>query len=600
MKRPLATIEQTVYLLAFLLALGIRLFNLGAAPLSDFEAGWALNALDVARGGVGALGPSPGYIMLTGLSIFLMGSTNFLARFWPALAGSLLVWLPYLLRREETWLEQGRIAGVIVAFGLALDPGLVALSRMAGGPMMAVSFGLLAAGFLFRGWTLPAGVFLGIALSSGAAAWSGALGLLLAWAVFRALIPAESGGSRGWPVGVRGIRNVVLFAGVTIVLVGTLFFRFPQGLGAFAATVPEFLNQWVNPSGIPASRLLFALIIYQPLALIFALVGGVKAWRQGEALLVKWVSLWALASLLIAIFNPGRQVGDLVWTLIPLWGLAGFALARFTWVDELERLPALGHAGLIFVLLALAWINMAGIARLDVALEVNRLRWLIVLGSIGLGVITTVLIALGWSVGAAWRGLVWGSALAIGLFVLSNTWGTAFSRETGDQDLWRPAPAALQVDQFISTLGDLAEWRNGRRDTLDLVVVPDAPSLRWALRDWKGAQFGPESASQSLPAAIINREDQNSPSQTVAYRGQDFAWWSSPSWIGGIPANWARWLVFREAPQRVDHVILWARGDLFPDGTLALGDESTSGQSGESGVVPPSVEEEAPESGPAE
>ncbi len=600
MKKPLATIEQTVYLIAFLLALGIRLLNLGAAPLSDFEAGWALNALDVARGGAGALGANPGYIMLTGLSFFLMGSTNFLARFWPALAGSLLVWLPYLLRREETWLEQGRIAGVIVAFGLALDPGLVALSRMAGGPMMAVSFGLLAACFLFRDWTLAAGVFLGLALSSGAAAWAGALGLFLAWAIFRALMPAESGESRVWAVWGRAIRNVALFAGVTVVLVGTLFFRYPQGLGAFAATVPEFLKQWVNPSGVPASRLLFALIIYQPLALIFAFVGGVQAWRQGEAILVKWASLWALASLLIAVFNPGRQVGDLVWTLIPLWGLAGFALARFTRVDELERIPALGHAALIFVLLALAWINMAGIARLDVALEVNRLRWLIVLGSVGLGVITTVLIALGWSIGAAWRGLVWGSALAIGLFMLSNTWGAAFLRKTGEQELWRPAPAALQVDQFMATLGDLAEWRNGRRDTLDLVVEPDAPSLRWALRDWKGAQFGSESAGQALPAVIINWEDQTSPSQTVAYRGQDFAWWASPGWIGGIPADWARWLVFREAPQRVDHIILWARGDLFPDGTLALGDDTTSGQSGESGVVPPSVDEEAPASGPAD
>ena len=42
--------ESTFYGLAFLLAIGLRLYQLGAAPLSEAEAGWALQALGLAHG----------------------------------------------------------------------------------------------------------------------------------------------------------------------------------------------------------------------------------------------------------------------------------------------------------------------------------------------------------------------------------------------------------------------------------------------------------------------------------------------------------------------------------------------------------------------
>jgi len=41
--------ETALYLLALLVALGVRMFQLGAAPAFDYEAGWALQALHVAR-----------------------------------------------------------------------------------------------------------------------------------------------------------------------------------------------------------------------------------------------------------------------------------------------------------------------------------------------------------------------------------------------------------------------------------------------------------------------------------------------------------------------------------------------------------------------
>ena len=50
MKQKQITTEEILYIIAFIAALGVRLLRLGIAPLSDFEASWALQALDVARG----------------------------------------------------------------------------------------------------------------------------------------------------------------------------------------------------------------------------------------------------------------------------------------------------------------------------------------------------------------------------------------------------------------------------------------------------------------------------------------------------------------------------------------------------------------------
>ena len=61
--------EHILYLLAFLLALGIRLLNLGAAPLSDFEADWALQSLALARGESFPLPAWAGLVIASGLPI---------------------------------------------------------------------------------------------------------------------------------------------------------------------------------------------------------------------------------------------------------------------------------------------------------------------------------------------------------------------------------------------------------------------------------------------------------------------------------------------------------------------------------------------------
>ncbi|HLE16092.1 MAG TPA: hypothetical protein VI776_15195 [Anaerolineales bacterium] len=569
-----------------LLAIGARFYRLGAAPLSDFEAERALQALQVARGEQVALGPGPAYPLLTGTLFSLFDESNFLARLLPALAGSLLVILPLIFVTEI-----GLVPALVITLGLALDPGLVAISRLAGGPILALSLELLAVGFLLRRRLILAGICAGLALLAGPAAVQGAVILGVTYFAGKWLIRGPDwlpGGHPLEPVS-RSDRNKGLVAGGAVVLAaGTLFFLFPQGLSSMAASIPAYLSGWLQPSGIPPMRLVAALIFYNPLVLVFGLLAAGRGWLGGDAR-IKWLSLWALIALLLTLVYPGRQVSDLVWVLVPLWTMAGIEIVRDLSVEKKDRLPVLGQAALIMILLALAWINLAGVSQSAGDIQSIRLRWAVIGGTVLLGFVTTLLVSLGWTRQIALSGLAWGLVAGLGLFGFANLWNATQVHPNGEQELWYPEPVTGQADLFVKTLGDLSMWRTGMRDTLDITVLSSQPSVRWALRNWPQARYLSGPLPGELPSVIVNTEGQPEPNLSAGYRGQDFAWWVYPAWQGALPPDWARWLVFRAAPQQPVHLILWARADLFPGGVL-----------GPEGGAPAEQEQEAPLDSPTQ
>jgi hypothetical protein len=184
---------------------------------------------------------------------------------------------------------------------------------------------------------------------------------------------------------------------------------------------------------------------------------------------------------------------------------------------------------------------------------------------IALGFVATLTVALGWSARVAQLGGVWGMVAFLALGVVSATWGASQVYPNGAQELWATTPEVAQVDLFVDTLRDLSLWQSGDPYSLDIVSVADAPSLRWALRDFPQAAFA-ASFPVEAPSVLISTPEQGEIGLPAAYSGQDFDWWASPAWGGALPADWLRWVVFREAPIQKNKLILWARGDLFPGG----------------------------------
>jgi uncharacterized protein (TIGR03663 family) len=581
-------LEQALAVLACALALALRFLNLGTAPLSDAEARWALQSLTLADSTHPTsqliLGAQPAYIFMTSWLFQLFGATNFLARFWPALAGCSLILVPLLFRRQLS-----RSAALIAAFGLAVDPGLVTVSRQAGGPMMSLAFGLLALGTWNNRKHLLAGVLAGLALLSGPALIQGALGFGIAWFAYRLvgdnskpdMHDAEIGAEEAsQPVTTSAahrstrdskVRTAIIAMVLTILVVGTSFFRYPQGLAAWTQTLATYLEGLTKPSGTNPFTLLAALGIFQPLALIFTII-CILRWlvKQNSSSLNTQNTIWLLvfwlfASLIFALFYPARQITDLVWVLVPLWGLAAIELGHFL-PEGKPNIVSLLQAILVLILAALLWNTLISTSQLSPVggSSPATIRLVLLLGILLLGSLTTILIGLGWNWEISQNGLVWGITSTCLVYSISVLWGAALLRPNQPSELWGVPPGTGQVDLLVSTIEDISDRQTGLPQFIQIQSTVDNPSLRWALHTFPDTQFTSILPSEDMPAVLITTQEQTAPVLTTAYRGQDFTWRVLPGWTGVLPDNFIDWLTFRQAPVINEQIILWVRSDLFP------------------------------------
>jgi hypothetical protein len=573
------TLEISLYLLAIGIALLLRLLNLGQSPLTDGEATLALQALQVARADTAAFipGPYPAYIFLTGATFSIIGAGEFLARLWPVLAGTLLVCVPFFFRHEL-----GRKTALVLAFWLAIDPGLVTVSRQVNGPMMALGFGLLALGLWHARHPAWAGIFAGLALLSGPAFWQGALMLGLAWLI-NSLLPRsaahpgevfdEAHEQVAYPARIQSLSGLAALI-TTVLVAGTYLLRYPEGLTTVVGSLTAYLSGWTIRSGLSPLTLIIALLVFQPLGMIFALV-SLGRWLvrrlqyqvEGQYPLLLPL-LWLLTSLILTLIYPSRQVNDLVWVLVPLLVIAAEGLSEYL-PEEKPHVISWLQAGLVFVLTVLLWNTL--IATSQLALRSNlptpAIQLGILLGILLLAVLTTALVALGWSWQTSRDGLVWGLVAAFAVYSTSILWGSAQIRPGQPQELWGIPPGTGQVQLALGTLNDLSNWHTGLRDEIDIVSTVDTPSIRWALRNYRSARFTNELAPGDMPSVIITPSSAETPALTAAYRGQDFVWWVRPAWEGPVPDDFINWFTFRKAAVGYDYIILWARSDLFPGGS---------------------------------
>jgi hypothetical protein len=578
-----SNLEPGLYTLAFILALGLRFIQLGAPLLSDAEAAWTMQALNVTRGLRPTLGPQPGYVMLTSALFYLFDSTNFLARFWPALFGTLLTLVPLAFRERI-----GRIPALVLAFGLALDPGLVSLSRQAGSLIPALAAAALAWAAWERRIPPLAGFFAGLALLGGPSLWLGLLIFGLTYALTQGLLPTvETEADPNVPA--RSVRDELKLAGVyalgTLLAVGTLFFLSPNGISAALASLPAFLNGWGHPSGVSASRLLLVLAVYQPFPILFAVAALLRAaWmrrqiknlpedapayaldaiRKKSAPALR-LGVWALVALLLTLFYPAREIGDLAWALIPLWALAALEISNHLHLPE-DRLETFGALALTLVLLGFAWLDFTSLNFVGYQSSEWTTRIYLLAGALALLALSLLLVGLGWSPEIALRGGLWGLMTVMVFYTLGAAWGGTGLRTPAGVELWMSEAQPGQLDLIAQTADEASEWSTGIATDLPVLIVGvESPALEWVLR-----RHPVERTSSldllSTPEIVVSPVV-NDLSLAAAYRGQDFYLRHSPVWSQLPPFDWIRWLTLRDYPRQSDAVVLWVRDDLFIDAT---------------------------------
>ena len=583
--------------LAFVLALAVRLLRLGEMPLSDAEAAWAMQAFDLSRGLPLGFGPQPGYINLTAIFFFVLQSSNLVARLVPALAGSLLVLAPALFRDRL-----GEKAALVLAFLLAFEPGLLALSRQAGSSILAISLVMLAWGAWRNHSIRLAGFLAGLALLSGSALWVGLLGLALAFGLLRLVVPAvliEFDQQR--------VRQALYFAAGTYLVFGSLFLLAPGGLGAGLASLPDFLTGLAGSDGAPFWLLPAALFFYQLPALVLALVSLARLFQRRDPLVI-FLGLWLAASLLLAMLPQARQVVDLGWALLPLWTLASLEVVRwFRPIESIielrpEKQPApfdlakiesvefpapedeqpaedelhpvsvssgvwetIGMALLTFILVTFSWLNFMGVALVTFDPATIQIRWLVTIGALVLLALSVLLVAFGWSSRVAVQGFAWGVLPALAIYSLAMASFSANLRPAPTVEMWSVAPQSPAIGVIHSQASEISLLARGADEALSVSLVGiNSPALRWLLREWR------LSSSQALslesnPDIIIMSGQALPPELEFTYRGAIFPWRAYPAWDQASASEWLRWTVRHELPQGYETILFWARTDLFPD-----------------------------------
>jgi 4-amino-4-deoxy-L-arabinose transferase-like glycosyltransferase len=563
MKIDWSKLEIPAYLILFIAGLALRWSNLETVPLSAPEATHALQALDLVRFASLSPGDHPLYLALTSLFFFQFGDNATAARLVGVLAGASLIWAPFFLRQRL-----GNLPALVLAAGLALDPFLVAFSRQAGGPILALSFTAWAGVALLRRWDAAASIFVGLALLSGPAIWLGLAGVLLAFLVYRLVQPG--GWSELKPVlslpGFPFRRGMLLLFG-TFFLAGSLFTLRPAGLSDFAASFITFVAGFTGKGGLPAGLVLLSLAVYQTLALTFVSARFFRLFRGEKSKLDVFFLFWMGVTLLLILLKPARQPEDLAWVILPLWVLAARELGHLLSGKPQTWYVPWMQGALILVLMLVGTLNLAAYLRDQQILRLAFLGGLVVIG-----VIVTLLIGAGWNNQDAVRGVVWGLTWGLGLLLVGEALAVGRPETSRALELWQAPPATGQVQYLQTTLGDLAEWNSGRRDHLQVHSQVNDPVLRWALRNHQEVAYTPVAGASGVPPVIITSSDAAQPALSASYRGQDFIWQVSPDWEKYTPLDWLNWLLYRRGVVEQSGLTLWARGDLFPGGELVSSD----------------------------
>ncbi len=587
------TVERVAYLGLALLALILRLTNLGLVPLSDAEATQALVAWRVYHNQpVDQVSYSPLTASLNLVGFVLLGGSELAARLGPALLSVALVLLPFGLRRYL-----GRAGALAAAALFAISPTAVYLSRSVNGDIAAAVGGLTLTAGLFGwldwqpnwrssrlSWLIVAAVGLMLLLTASPSAYS-TLALLLGFVVLVAVV-----GGKGHAASAReavaalrtqpaswGSLVLVLVVGLLAVTTALLFNL--DGLGATADLLTIWLRGFAptmaESGAYPA---IFLLTLYEALILLAGLFGlSVSLMRR--RLFDLYLAWWFLGGIVLNLLRSGRTQGEVLVPLVPLTLLAGLALGML-W-DSLREEGSWHKEGILFI----TGLIIGGYAYVSLMMYTRSgglTVWLPVAG-LGLFVGLVVLFGLWYDAVSALRGA---ALVAVTLLLIMTI---AIGARLNNQRMADPrqpltgVPAAEGLPDMVITLEQLSSWQAGDRYLLDIIADRRlGPAVEWGVRRFQNVtwvdkldSWPPSGLSGAFQSETYELGDftvlltpaDDSLSLDEGYVGQDFAvraFWS-PVGLGG--QSLIRWIMLRTAatPVNYEYAVLWVEGPPPPE-----------------------------------
>ena len=549
--------EIIFYVLAFVVAAGLRFIKLGELPLSGGEANLALQALDAVKGIDTSVSSQPGYIALTALLFSIFSATGFWACFWPALAGSVIVFIPFLFKELL-----GSRCSILLAFLFAIDAGLVAVSRSASGTMITI-VGLLAAiGFLYKKRSLWAGICAGFFILGGFASCPALIAMGIV-ALLLLLIYSKNKPQTRLLDGINGKQFFSAFI-AAIFFIGTGFILFPSIINGLGTGIHDYFTTFVSHDGVSIKLILISLPISEVLTLplaIWGLVIGIKRREKFSYILGYSIIILALLSLL----NPSRQVADWVWPIIPLTILAAIGLENiFEKFTSNEIGVTSVQAVLTVILIVFSFLNLLSMMN-NPPVDAPTLRISIIEVALPLAflIVVTLLMAFGWSMAAARQGLLVGFGFVLLFVTFSTSIKAAGLGPRPEMEFWHSGAVPTGSALLVKTTTELSLYSTGTENRIDIVIVDaDSSELRWSLHNYENLKTIEYIGETDKPAIIISDLDSLIGS-AASYRGQEIHWTTQVDYDNMSASDWLMWFTIRQAPTIEQSLLIWARNDLF-------------------------------------
>jgi len=545
---------------AFITALALRLVRLGAMPLTDMEARIALQALAVGQKTETVLGGHMTYVGLTGFDFFLLHASNFLARFWPAMFGALIVFVPFLFRKQL-----GHWPASILSFILALSPEMVGLSRVIGSPMIAFVMLLLAFGLIIRKKPILSGVSFALALMGGSGFWTGIvlIGFILLAAKVILKLSFHDYLDEFFKHKDDRLKFLIAF-GLTVLLVATGFSLAPEGLsGVFSGGV-DFVRGFGMPYIEPFVLKPLALAAYSLPAVIFGIWGGIRGLIKRNKLDI-FLLIAALAGFIYLLLYPNATPADIIWVTLPLWTLSARVIAAvWRWPEE-NKFVMVITVVMVVVVFAFTLLAMRSLVSPSINTEARLTTFIALAGGLVLLIALVLLVTYGWSEDVALPGFLMGLSVVVLLGMLSLSVRTTSISLERTHESWYPQESSLSTQWVKISLDRVLEWNKRTTMPVEIAVADfDTPGMRWVLRDYENVVFVPYVPPSSQPGVLIS-DTLTQPEISNSYRGQDLVWSQTPDWQGMTPFQNLNWFITRDAPETTKEIIFWVRIDLMPD-----------------------------------
>lgn len=618
MERPAITIrlETVAYLALIVLALVLRVADLGGVPLVEGETRQALaayRAVIPGASGESIIPTSPILFAAQGLAFGTLGGSEFSARFLTALGGAVLVLLPLLFRREL-----GGTRTLIVSLLLVLSPTALVGARLSAPAIWSLIFAVMLIWGARRWWNRagdesgmgyqiigavggaglvflsePGGVVLGLII--GGAALVSLLWSRLTANEFDDLEPKDKPGIDTPRASLNQWATPLFVAVLFVVLIGTGILLYPSGLSAIGEVFAGFLRGFgaTQPDGVQPLALVVSLF-YEPFLWLFGITGAIIVLfvqRRGVGAVERFLIGWLVCALIASVVWGATDVHHALWFTVPLIGLtSALVLEMLTpvrstdifnppvyarWIVAAAAIAVLAVFTVSAQALARSLLNSTSNSLTSITPNANSIVLVVV--SILFMIIGFFLVASMWGNRTSLQGVGLGVLIFGALTSLGSGWNAVYGEIDNPREPYHLSAVSNDVTLLRNTLYDLAERNSGGFAALRLTVLaPQDGSIAWLVRDFSNAEFisGVEQAIGDPVVLLPNYEE--APFLGSSYVGQDFitrrTWNPNAIYLIDYPTWWMQRHA-RFSWMTLETNVLWVRMDVY-QGTVV---EDTAG-----------------------